>query len=151
MKIVKVMDITIEYGAVQPVEVYYDQLDAARTLYHGEYVRLVDRAATAYWESQGYHHDVDEPEAETFILVRDFSITFDRPIRSYGPVLIHLWIERIGTTSYVMGFRVLSASGPEEYAHGSRVLVSIDPATMRPAPITGRSLEDLRKLLRPVP
>ncbi|MEV4349299.1 hotdog domain-containing protein [Actinoplanes sp. NPDC049596] len=141
----------MEYGVIQPIDVYFDQLDAARTLYHGEYVRLVDRAAATYWESKGYHHDPDKPESETFILVREFSITFDRPIRNYGRVLIHLWIERVGTTSYVMGFRILSASGQEEYAHGHRVLVSIDPATMRPAPITGRSLEDLQELTRPVP
>jgi acyl-CoA thioester hydrolase len=143
------MGITVEYGAIQPMNVYFDQLDASRTLHHGEYVLLVDRAATTYWESKGYHHDVEKPESDTFILVREFSITFDRPIRAYGRVLVHLWIERIGTTSYVMGFRILSASGEEEYAHGRRVLVSIDPVTMRPGPITGRSLEDLRALTRP--
>ncbi|NMO54037.1 acyl-CoA thioesterase [Actinoplanes sp. TBRC 11911] len=142
---------SVEFGAVQPVEVYFDQLDALRTLHHAQYVLLVDRAVASYWEEKGYHHDAELTQPDTFFLVREISITYDQPILDYGPVLVHHWIDRIGTTSYVQGFRVVAADGGTEYAHGTRVLIKVDPKTMRPSPITGPALEDLRGLLRAVP
>jgi acyl-CoA thioester hydrolase len=145
------MTLSVEFGVVQPVEVYFDQLDALRTLHHGQYILLVDRALSAYWETKGYHHDAELTQPDTFHLVREVSIIFDRPIRDYGRVNLHFWIERIGNTSYVLGFRIVSADGTEEYAHGTRAEIKVDPATMRPSPITGRGLEDLQELLRPVP
>lgn len=145
------MTFSVEFGAVQPVDVYFDQLDALRTLHHAQYVLLVDRAVTSYWETRGYHHDAELTQPDTFFLVREVSVTYDQPIMDYGPVSVHFWIDRIGTTSYVQGFRVVSADGGTEYAHGSRVLIKVDPKTMRPSPITGPALEDLQVLLRPVP
>jgi acyl-CoA thioester hydrolase len=140
-----------EFGVVQPVEVHFDQLDAFRTLHHAEYIRLLDRALTAYWDTKGHHHDPALAPADSIPLIREVSVTFDRPIRDYGRVLVHLWIDRIGTTSYVVGFRIVSADGAEQYAHGTRAEIKVDPVTMRPSPIAGRAMRDLRELLRPEP
>ena len=145
------MTFPIDFGAARPVDVYFDQLDVFRTLNHPHFLTLLDRAVLAYWESKGYHNDGDLDAPDTLQFVRDIAITYDRPIRDYGPVVVHFWVERIGTTSYTIGFRFASPEGTEEYAHGSRVMVKIDPATMRPAPWTERALRDFRELLRPQP
>src|ERR1700755_1035413 len=138
------MTFSVEFGVVQPVEVYFDQLDPLRPLHHAQYVLLVDRAVSSYWDTRGYHHDAELTQPDTFFLVREVSLTYDLPIMDYGPVMVHFWIDRIGNTSYVQGFRVLSAGGNVEHAHGTRVLIKGDPDTMRPSPITGQGLEDLQ-------
>jgi acyl-CoA thioester hydrolase len=51
-----------------------------------------------------------------------------------GEYAVHLWLERLGNTGLTYGFRFCSSDGTETYARGTRVLVRLDAATMRPAP-----------------
>ncbi|GKQ40123.1 hypothetical protein ALMP_66490 [Streptomyces sp. A012304] len=71
--------------------------------------------------------------------------------RSPGPggYAVHLWLERLGTTGLTYGFRFCSADGAVTYAHGTRVLVRLDAATLRPAPWSETLRSAGRGLLRP--
>jgi acyl-CoA thioester hydrolase len=89
--------------------------------------------------------------AVAYQLVREVSITFDFPIRDYGQVLLHFWSEEVGRTSLTIGFRVVSLDGTQQYAHGRRVTVEVDPVTQRPAAWSEAGRSDLEALLRPVP
>jgi len=64
-----------------------------------------------------------------------------------GAVQVQLWLEHLGTTSVVYGFRVLSNDGTVVHAEGRRVQVRLDPATLRPAPIGAELREACRPLL----
>lgn len=138
---------TPEFGHMERVEVYFDELDSFRTLHHARYLTLVDRALAAYWAAQGYLNDGAAQAPDTFQLVRAVEITYDRPIQSYGPVLAHFWVERIGETSLVVGFRLLPVEGTRPVAHGRRVTVRIDPMSQRPAPWSDQARADLEKLM----
>lgn len=61
---------------------------------------------------------------------------------------MHLWLDRLGTTGLTYGFRFCSADGGTTYAHGTRVLVRLDPATLRPAPWSEMFRNLGRELLR---
>lgn len=64
---------------------------------------------------------------------------------------MHLWVERLGRTGLTYGFRLCSADGTETHARGHRVLVRVDPQTLRPTPWSDRGRTIAADLLRPEP
>jgi acyl-CoA thioester hydrolase len=80
------------------------------------------------------------------VVVREFAITYHVPITRVGPVHVQLWIDHLGRTSAVYGFRVLSQDETVTHAEGRRVQVRLDPATLRPAVIG----PELRAASRPL-
>ncbi len=143
------MTSTVTYGDVRTVEVHFDDLDSFRTLYHPRYITLVDRAISQYWAAKGYLNHTEGSSPDSFQFIRSVEIEYERPIRDYGHVLVHFWVEKIGTTSLKYGFRLLSENGAHVHAHGSRVMVRFDPATQRPTSWTDQARGDLEQLLGP--
>ena len=56
------MTLPIEYGSVEPVRVYFDDLDAMGVLYNMRYGQLVERALTTYWERRGWNQSSVQPD-----------------------------------------------------------------------------------------
>jgi acyl-CoA thioester hydrolase len=123
-------------GVTETVEVHFEDLDAQGVVHNGRYVLLLERALSAYWSRNGYPWDPSSPQfMNVFFVVKEFSITYHAPITRPGPVSVRFWIDRLGTTSAVYGFRVVSQDESATYADGRRVQVRLDPATLRPAVI----------------
>jgi acyl-CoA thioester hydrolase len=138
-------------GQTEPVQIHFDDLDAMGVVRNGRYVLLLERALAAYWARAGWPFDPSQPRfAEVFFVVREFSITYHVPITRVGTVHVQLWIDHLGSSSAVYGFRVRSEDGTVVHAEGRRVQVRIDPATLRPAAIGPALREACRPLLRPV-
>ncbi|HEV2635838.1 MAG TPA: thioesterase family protein [Actinocrinis sp.] len=137
-------------GQIEPVYVHFEDLDAMGVVHNGRYVLLIERALESFWTREGWPFDPSQPHfADIFFVVKQFGITYHIPITSVGPVGVQLWIDRLGSSSVVYGFRVLSADGSVVHAECRRVQVRIDPATMRPAPIGAALREACRVLLVP--
>jgi acyl-CoA thioester hydrolase len=116
-------------------------------VHNGRYVLLLERALTAYWTRAGWAFDPAGPRfREAFFVVREFAITYHVPITRVAPVHVQLWLDHLGNTSAVYGFRVLSQDETVTHAEGRRVQVRIDPATLRPAVIG----PELRSACRPL-
>jgi acyl-CoA thioester hydrolase len=133
----------VPYGGVVPMPVHFDDLDAMGVLHNARYAVLVERAIVLWWSERGVSFSGGRPTTpDAFNVVREYSITFHRPVRGTGEVGVHFWLERMGTTSADYRFRVTSTDGATVYAAGRRVNVRLDPATMRPVPWTdhGRAL-----------
>lgn len=130
------MTITETTGVVEDVPVFFDDLDAMGVVHNGRYTVLFERALIGFWSRQGWPYD---PAAanfhETFFVVRESTITYHAPITGLGGVRVHFWVDEMGTSSAVYGFRVLSADGATVHAEGRRAQVKLDPATLRPQPI----------------
>jgi acyl-CoA thioester hydrolase len=62
---------------------------------------------------------------------------------------VHFWIERLGESSAVYAFRLLSADGRTVYAEGRRVVIKLDQTTLTPSPWTPASRATAETLLRP--
>ncbi|WP_223199377.1 acyl-CoA thioesterase [Solihabitans fulvus] len=136
-------------GHFATVEVHFDDLDAMGVLHNSRYALLVERATNTYWQRLGWSMDAAVSTfPEVLPVVREFMISFAVPVVGAGERVVHLWLDRLGTTSVVYGFRVLSDDRSVVHAQGHRVVVNLDPATLRPAPISDTMRASLVPLLR---
>ena len=134
-------------GVIEPVMVHFEDLDAMGIVHYGRYVLLLERALAAYWTKAGWPFDPSSRRfTEVFFVVKEFAITYHVPITRVGPVHVQLWLDHLGDTSAVYGFRVLSQDETVTHADGRRVQVRLDPATLRPAAIG----PELRAACRPL-
>ncbi|MFH8736261.1 MULTISPECIES: acyl-CoA thioesterase [unclassified Streptomyces] len=137
------------YGQLVPVTVHFDDLDALGLLHNARYPVMVERAWTALWAERGLVFEGDWVAAGDFCnAVKELRITYDAPVNRPGAYAVHLWLDRLGTTGLTYGFRFCSADGGTTYARGTRVLVRLDPATLRPAPWSEMFRTLGRELLR---
>jgi acyl-CoA thioester hydrolase len=61
---------------------------------------------------------------------------------SVAPIVVEVWVSKIGNTSYTLGYRVLDDNG-DLAAEASTTLATLDPESGRPSRIP----DDLRALL----
>jgi len=142
------MTTVLRSGHIQPVQIHFDDLDAMGVVHNARYVLLLERALFDYWAERGWPFDPARSHfSEIFFVVREFSITYHIPINTAGEAAVHFWLEHMGTTSVVYGFRVLSADHTVVHAEGRRVQVRLDPATLRPIPISEPLRDSLKQLL----
>ncbi|GLU49892.1 acyl-CoA thioesterase [Nocardiopsis ansamitocini] len=139
-----------EFGRVQSVDVHFEDLDPTGFLHNSRYSLLLEHAASAYWSEQGWHHDPARSRfaGDSVMAVRAFEITYHFPVTEPGKVGVHLWIERIGRSSYTYGFRVISLDGATVHAEGTRVQINLDPTTLTPATLSDEVRAAAQPLLR---
>ncbi|MBY8872855.1 acyl-CoA thioesterase [Micromonospora sp. PLK6-60] len=141
---------TVEFGHVELVTVHFDELDAMGLLHNARYAVLLERALTPYWADRGVSFTGGQLSTpDVFHAVREFTITYRAPIRGTGPVAVHFWLDHFGTSSARYAFEFRSVDGATRYADGTRSIVRLDPATMRPAPWTDAARAVAATLLRP--
>ncbi|MEV0621772.1 thioesterase family protein [Nonomuraea sp. NPDC050404] len=134
-------------GVYEPVQVHFDDLDAMGLLHNSRYALLVERAIGAFWQRLGWSPDAGRSAfRDVYLAVREFKVTYHVPIAGSGDVQVHFWMDRMGRTSGIYGFRVLSADRTVVHAEGYRVNVNLDPATFRPAPFS----DELRSAAGPL-
>lgn len=117
----------VEYGTVQQVVVHFDDLDAVGMMHNARYAIVLERAISTYWAEHGYTYEAGAPSNSDMIAaVREFAITYHVPIRGTGPIDVHFWLEKMGASSAVYGFRFLSTDHSVTHADGRRVMVKMD-------------------------
>ncbi|MEV0157640.1 thioesterase family protein [Micromonospora sp. NPDC050686] len=140
----------VEFGHVEHVTVHFDELDAMGILHNARYAVLLERALTPYWAERGVSFTGGQLSApDVFHAVREFTIRYRAPITGTGPVGVHFWLDHFGTSSARYAFEFRSVDGAIRYAEGTRSIVRLDPATMRPAPWTDAARAVAATLLRP--
>lgn len=115
---------------IEYVDVHFDDLDLMGIVHNARYAVLVERAISAFWTRNGHGFD----GSKTLFAVAEFTINYRVPITRIGPVGVEFWLDRLGTSSAVYGYRVVSPEGDVVHAEGKRVMIQLDPATRRPAP-----------------
>jgi acyl-CoA thioester hydrolase len=135
--------------------VHWDELDALQMLHNARFAAHVERATIAFYESFGRAWTstvADNPDQ--FHVVRDFHIEFLAPVARPGELHVEIWVERLGTTSCVYGFRCTTDDGRITHARGDRTIIKVDPETLRPTPWSEpfqRAHRELRKDLPSAP
>ncbi|MFF0793230.1 acyl-CoA thioesterase [Streptomyces spiralis] len=139
----------LSYGRLIAVAVHFDDLDALGLLHNARYPLLVERAWAELWQGHGFCFEGDWAAAgDACNAVKELRISYEAPVTRPGAYAVHLWLERLGRTGLTYGFRFCSADGAVTYAQGSRVLVRLDSATLRPAPWSEEFRAAGRELLR---
>ncbi|MFF4449470.1 acyl-CoA thioesterase [Streptomyces sp. NPDC001502] len=135
-------ELSAEAGHTRLVQVHFDDLDRMGMVHNSRHALFVERAIGAYWQEQGWSLDPDRSRfPDTHLVVREFLVTYEEPIRGTGDVGVRFRISRLGRTSVVYEFQVRSEDGRGVHAHGHRVQVRVDPETLRPLAFS----DELRK------
>jgi acyl-CoA thioester hydrolase len=117
-------------------QVFFDELDPMHMLHNSRLVAHIERAIVSYYALAGRKWEANVADnPDQFHVVRDLRIEYLNPVGA-GPMQIEVWVERIGNTSCVYGFRCSSPDGTIDYARGNRTIVKLDPDTRRPTPWT---------------
>ncbi|MEU4562162.1 hotdog domain-containing protein [Actinoplanes sp. NPDC023936] len=136
------------HGRMTPVRVHFDELDAMGLLHHSRYALLFERAAADYWAEHGWSPDPRQSAfTEAVLAVRELSISYHVPIIGVCEPVVHFWLESVGRSSLVYGFRILSADRSVVHAEGRRVNVNVDPVAMGPAPLSDKARQAAELLL----
>lgn len=125
--------------------IYFDDLDAFRILHNNRYLLLFERGIGSFWQHLGYGSPLDPTEPDQHHLVRTNAVEYHRPVPGVGQVRVRVWVEAIGRTSLTFGFRMLPMDQDVDHATGTRVVVRIDPETLRPLPWS----QELRRRIEP--
>ncbi|MCI0688905.1 MAG: hypothetical protein L0Y54_16985 [Sporichthyaceae bacterium] len=129
--------VDLESGHLTSSPVHFDDLDAMGIVHNARYALMLERGLTGFWAEHGLDFAGGRPSSpDVFSAVREFTISYLAPVTGTGEIALHFWIERIGQTSAVYGFRFLSADHRAVHAEGRRAIVKLDPGTLRPAPWT---------------
>jgi acyl-CoA thioester hydrolase len=139
---------SVDYGVLMPVEVHFDDLDAFGMLHNSRYQVMVERGWAAYWLGQGLGGESGR-DGDAFGVVKQFEVVFDMPVTRPGAYGVHFWVERVGRTSAVAGYRLCSLDGSVTYAHGTRTIVRLDPASLRPAPWSDEVRDLVQVVMKP--
>ena len=132
--------------ATEYVDIYFDDLDLMGIMHNARYAVLIERAIAAYWTRLGFPFD----SSKGLLAVAEFTITYRVPVSRVGPIGVEFWVERLGRSSCVYGYRVVSVDGSVTHADGTRVMIQLDPITRRPAPWPSDTREVAEGLLLPV-
>lgn len=135
-------------GFVWHTRVHFDELDAMGMLHNARYALLLERASSAFFESNGWHwarDTVENPDAHH--VVREQTVRYETPIAGTSEVEVEMWVDRLGTTSASHGYELRSIDGMV-HATARRVIVKLDPVTYKPVPWTPRLRDSLRSLVR---
>jgi acyl-CoA thioester hydrolase len=137
-----------EQVALLPVHV--DDLDPMGMVHNARYPLLIERALATFWARHGHTFRDGRPTTpDAFNVVREFNISYRAPIRGTGDVVVHFWLEHLGSSSGVYKFRLLSTDGATVFAEGRRVVIKLDQKTLRPSPWTPEARAVAEGLLRP--
>lgn len=117
-----------------PIRVYWEDTDAGGVVYHGSYVRFLERARTEWLRAQGVGQQSLRDGEDVVLVVRDMSLDFLQPARLDDELLATVVLTERRAASLLIG---------QEISRGDRVLVR---ATVRVACLTASSFRP-----RPLP
>ncbi len=114
-------------------QVFFDEMDPNGTLHNSRFAVHVERALSAWYESEGMAWQRYEDRHEDLrYAVRAFGIEFAAPVVAPGPMRVDLWLDRVGTTSAAHRFRCAGPDGTPTYATGHRTIVKVGPSGAEP-------------------
>jgi len=127
-------------------DVYFDDLDAFQVLHNARYLLVFERTIGSFWRHLGWGGLLDaQRNPDQYHLVRANHLEYRRPVHGVGQVRARIWVRHLGNTSLTFGFRMMKLDEDVDYADGTRVVVRVDPVTLRPAPWS----EGFRRALAP--
>jgi tol-pal system-associated acyl-CoA thioesterase len=79
-----------------PVRVYFENTDAGGVVYHGEYLKFLERARTEWLRHLGFDHQALARDYRVALVVTSASIEFARPARLDDTLAVSVRLESLG-------------------------------------------------------
>jgi acyl-CoA thioester hydrolase len=112
-----------------PVRVYFENTDAGGVVYHGEYLKFLERARTEWLRHLGYHHQGLARDHRVVLVVTALAIDFLKAARLDDNVAVSVHLESLGKVRCVFA---------QEIRRDDEVLVK---AKVTVACVTGESFK----------
>ena len=116
-----------------PIRVYWEDTDAGGVVYHGSYVRFLERARTEWLRAQGIGQQALRADEDVVLAIRDMTLDFRSPARLDDELQVSVAMTQRRTASLVVA---------QEISRGDRVLVTatvrvacLAASTFRPRPL----------------
>ena len=117
-----------------PIRVYWEDTDAGGVVYHGSYVRFLERARTEWLRAQGVGQQTLRDVDDVVLAIRDMTLDFRQPARLDDELQVSVVLSERRAASLLIA---------QEISRGDRVLVA---ATVRAACLVASSFKP-----RPLP
>ena len=113
-----------------PVSLRWSDLDAFNHVNNSRYLTFLEQARIEWFET------LDEPwmDDHSAPVVASATLNFKRPIAYPAQVAVELFTDKLGTSSVVIGHRIVAADGTV-HCDGQVVAVWVDRQTGKPAPL----------------
>ena len=79
-----------------PVRVYFENTDAGGVVYHGEYLKFLERARTEWLRHLGYDHQALARNHRLVFVVTQAGVEFLKPARLDDIVVVSVQLESLG-------------------------------------------------------
>ena len=116
-----------------PIRVYWEDTDAGGVVYHGSYVRFLERARTEWLRAQGIGQQALRAGEDVVLAIRDMTLDFRSPARLDDELQVSVAMTQRRTASLVVA---------QEISRGDRVRVAavvrvacLTASTFRPRPL----------------
>jgi acyl-CoA thioester hydrolase len=124
-----------------PISIRFADIDALGHVNNAVFLSYLEVARTAFWAE---HVGKVEVRQIDFVLAR-VEIDYRRPVLFDDPLSCELWFERIGRSSFTVGYRF--EVGGNAVAEARSVQVFVDLATGAPKPVPDSFREQIREFL----
>jgi acyl-CoA thioester hydrolase len=117
-----------------PIRVYWEDTDAGGVVYHGSYVRFLERARTEWLRARGVGQQTLRDVDDVVLAIREMTLDFRQPARLDDELQVSVVLTERRAASLLIA---------QEISRGDRVLVA---ATVRAACLVASSFKP-----RPLP
>lgn len=128
------------------IKVRYSEIDAQRVVYNSRYLEYADVAISEFWPWTGME-SLGPVWTEAEFHVRHTEIDYHKPFVLGDDIDVYARVERIGGTSITERFELCHSATGELHCTIVMVIVQVDLATGKPAPIEGAVRAALEKLV----
>ena len=122
-----------------PVRVYFENTDAGGVVYHGEYLKFLERARTEWLRHLGYDHQTLARDHRVVFVVTSMAIDFAKPARLDDSLAVSVRLESLGKVRCVFAQEV--RRDDEVLVKAKVTVASVAGENMKPVEIP----EGLRK------
>jgi acyl-CoA thioester hydrolase len=125
-----------------PIRVYWEDTDAGGVVYHGSYVRFLDRARCEWLRAVGVEQQELKQKEDVVLAVREMRMDFLKPARLDDVLHVSVELRERRTASFVVVQELFR--GPECLLKAEVRLACLTASVFRPRPLPPWLLPDHR-------
>lgn len=127
-----------------PIRVYYEDTDSGGVVYHGNYLKFMERARSEWLRDLGIEQDAMLRDDGVIYAVRSAQLEYLRPARFNDLLEVSAQVTEYGGASITFAQAV--RRGNEVLCRGEVRIVSIDAASFRPRPAPPAMMKLLQRI-----
>ena len=116
-----------------PIRVYWEDTDAGGVVYHGSYVRFLERARTEWLRAQGVGQQALRDNEDLVLVIRDMTLDFRKPARLDDELQVSVVVTERRSASLLFEQQIVRG---DEVLVGAHVRVAcLVASSFRPRPL----------------